>query len=161
MKNVLVKRWPHRYPVVLEKDAKQGTYAGFAVDMPVYAWGKASRAEVRESLARGLSLFLAELEARGQAVPMPTEDLARVDLTGLCQAEVVWLEPAPMNPVSLELEQALRARGLSQRELARRMGTTPSAVHRLLDPFYFGHSLESLRRVAEALGVGLEVRLTA
>jgi antitoxin HicB len=77
----------------------------------------------------------------------------------VAEAEVVFLEPAPVNPVSLELWRAMKARGFSQRELARRMGTSPSAVHRLLDPFYFGHSLDTLRRAAEALEGDLEVHL--
>lgn len=158
-KDVLVKKWPYRYPVVLEVDPEGKTYAGYALDLPVFAWGKASRAGAMDSLARGLALALLELEEAGKPLPAPSERVDPEGLAELHQPEVVFLEPAPVNPVSLELWRALKVRGLSQRELARRMGTSPSAVHRLLDPFYFGHSLESLRRAARALGVGLEVRL--
>lgn len=75
--------------------------------------------------------------------------------------EILSLEPAPMNPVSLEIEQALSGAGLSQAELARRIGSSRSAVNRLTNPFYWGHSLDVLRRVAEALDSELQVKFTA
>lgn len=75
--------------------------------------------------------------------------------------EVIFLDPAPMNPVSLEIAQALERTGISQAELARRIGTSRSAVSRMVNPFYWGHSMDLLRRVAEALGLQIEVKLTA
>ena len=42
--------------------------------------------------------------------------------------------------------------GLSQRELAARVGTTASVICRLEDADYEGHSLAMLRRVAAAVG---------
>lgn len=81
------------------------------------------------------------------------------DLDG--SEELLWLTPAEMNPVSLEIEQALEKAGITQAELARRLGTSRSAVNRLVNPFYWGHSLDMLRRVAAALEAELEVRLTA
>lgn len=75
--------------------------------------------------------------------------------------EVIFLDPAPMNPVSLEIAQALERTGISQAELARRIGTSRSAVSRMVNPFYWGHSMDVLRRVAEALGLQIEVKLTA
>ena len=83
----------------------------------------------------------------------------RAELDG--SEEIVFLDPAPMNPVSLEIEQALAQAGLSQAELARRIGSSRSAISRLTNPFYWGHSLEVLRRVARALGSELEVKFTA
>jgi hypothetical protein len=48
---------------------------------------------------------------------------------------------------------ALRAEaGLSQRALAKRVGTTASVICRLEDADYEGHSLSTLRRVADAMG---------
>lgn len=90
------------------------------------------------------------------------EDL-HADLRGTLEGteEVIFLAPAEMNPVSLEIEQALETAGVTQAELARRLGTSRSAVSRLVNPFYWGHSLDMLRRVASALEAELEVRLTA
>ena len=53
----------------------------------------------------------------------------------------------------------LRTRaGLSQRELAKRVGTTASVICRLEDADYEGHSLAMLRRIAAALDRRVEVR---
>ena len=47
----------------------------------------------------------------------------------------------------------LRTRsGLSQRQLAAKVGTTASVICRLEDADYEGHSLSMLRRIAHALG---------
>jgi len=47
----------------------------------------------------------------------------------------------------------LRSRsGLSQRQLAVKVGTTASVICRLEDADYDGHSLSMLRRIATALG---------
>ncbi len=48
--------------------------------------------------------------------------------------------------------------GLSQRELAKRVGTTASAICRLEDADYEGHSLAMLRRIAAALDKRVEIR---
>jgi ribosome-binding protein aMBF1 (putative translation factor) len=50
------------------------------------------------------------------------------------------------------------AAGLSQAELARMVGTSPSVISRLEDADYHGHSLSMLRRVADALGKRIEFR---
>ncbi len=56
----------------------------------------------------------------------------------------------------------LRAKaGLSQRELARRVGTTASVICQLEDADYEGHSLSMLRRIAAALGKRVEIRFVS
>jgi len=53
---------------------------------------------------------------------------------------------------------ALRDRaGLSQKALARRLGTSQQQVSRLESPAYEGHSLSMLRRVARALNAEVKV----
>lgn len=49
-------------------------------------------------------------------------------------------------------------RGLTQRELARLVGTTASVICRLEDADYEGHSLTMLQRIASALRQRLEIR---
>jgi transcriptional regulator with XRE-family HTH domain len=48
--------------------------------------------------------------------------------------------------------------GLSQRELAARVGTTASVICRLEDADYEGHSMAMLRRIAAAVGQCVQVR---
>ena len=58
--------------------------------------------------------------------------------------------------LAMEIHQLREKRGLSQRELAERLGTTQSAVARL-EAGNVSPSLPTLDRVAEALGVELVV----
>ncbi len=48
--------------------------------------------------------------------------------------------------------------GLTQRELAKLVGTTASVICRLEDADYQGHSLAMLRRIAAALEKRVEIR---
>ena len=48
--------------------------------------------------------------------------------------------------------------GLTQKELAKRVGTTQSVISRIEDADYEGHSLTMLQRIAAALQQRLEVR---
>ncbi len=47
---------------------------------------------------------------------------------------------------------------LTQKELAKLVGTTPSVISRLEDADYDGHSLSMLRRIAAALDKRVEIR---
>ena len=60
--------------------------------------------------------------------------------------------------VALALLHMRQRAGLSQRELAKRVGTTASVICRLESANYEGHSLALLRRIARALGHDVEVR---
>lgn len=69
------------------------------------------------------------------------------------------LEEARANAEIARELYALRAQaGLSQRELAKLVGTTASVICRLEDADYEGHSLAMLRRIAGALKRRLEIR---
>ena len=52
----------------------------------------------------------------------------------------------------------LRAQaGLTQKELAQRVGTTASVISQLEDADYNGHSLTMLRRIAAAVGQRVQI----
>jgi len=51
--------------------------------------------------------------------------------------------------------------GLTQRELAKLVGTTPSVISRLEDSEYEGHSLSMLRRIGLALNKRVEIRFVS
>src|SRR4030043_215301 len=61
--------------------------------------------------------------------------------------------------VALKLAALRKESGLSQKELARRAGTTQQQISRLESPSYEGHSLSMLRRVAGVLGATLRVEV--
>lgn len=64
--------------------------------------------------------------------------------------------------INLEVAQmiydARTKAGLSQRELAERVGSRQSVIARLEDADYRGHSLSMLQRIGNALGQHLELR---
>ena len=80
-----------------------------------------------------------------------------------------YFEGSPERLAELEQERinaqiarelyALRTKaGLSQRQLAKLVGTTASVICRLEDADYEGHSLALLRRIAAALENHVEIR---
>jgi ribosome-binding protein aMBF1 (putative translation factor) len=83
-----------------------------------------------------------------------------------------WFEGRPERIARLEQEilnadvaqEVYRLRtnaGLTQRQLASRVGTTASVICRLEDADYDGHSLKMLQRIAFALGKRVEVKFTS
>jgi transcriptional regulator with XRE-family HTH domain len=61
--------------------------------------------------------------------------------------------------VALKLAALRKEAGLSQKELARLVGTSQQQVSRLESPHYEGHSLSMIRRVAEVLGATVRVEI--
>ena len=68
-------------------------------------------------------------------------------------------EEARINAAVAQLIYAARNKvGLSQAELAERIGTKQSVISRLEDADYEGHSLSMMKRIAETLDKRVEVR---
>ena len=61
--------------------------------------------------------------------------------------------------VAIKLSSLRKACGLSQKELAKRVGTSQQQISRLESPSYEGHSLSMLRRVADVLGATVHVEI--
>jgi ribosome-binding protein aMBF1 (putative translation factor) len=63
--------------------------------------------------------------------------------------------------VAVRIYDLRRKAGLTQKELADLIGTSPSVISRLEDADYQGHSLAMLRRIAEAMGKRVEIRFVS
>lgn len=61
--------------------------------------------------------------------------------------------------IALQIAALRKEAGLSQKELAQRLGTSQQQISRLESPSYEGHSLSMLRRVAEVLGATVQVKI--
>lgn len=59
--------------------------------------------------------------------------------------------------IALLVREMRESTGLSQQALAQRVGTTQSAIARLEDAEYAGHSLKMIERIAAACGVNLKL----
>lgn len=61
--------------------------------------------------------------------------------------------------IAMQIADLRKEAGLSQKELAQRLGTSQQQISRLESPSYEGHSLSMLRRVAEVLGATVQVKI--
>ena len=61
--------------------------------------------------------------------------------------------------VAMQLTALRKSHGLSQQELAKRVGTSQQQISRLESPLYEGHSLSMLRKVANVLGASVQVKI--
>jgi DNA-binding XRE family transcriptional regulator len=76
-----------------------------------------------------------------------------------CSDRLAALEQARADDqVAREIQSLRQKVGLTQKQLAALVGTTPSAISRLEDADYEGHSMAMLRRIAAALHRRVEIR---
>jgi len=61
--------------------------------------------------------------------------------------------------VALQIAALRKEVGLSQKELAERVGTSQQQISRLESPGYEGHSMSMLRRVANVMGASVRVQI--
>lgn len=74
------------------------------------------------------------------------------------EREEVYAE-AQKRVLAWQIEEARRQKALSKSEVASRMGTSRSQLERILDPTNIAVSLESLDKVARAVGKRLSVEI--
>ena len=70
-----------------------------------------------------------------------------------------YKEAADAWDVAMQLAALRKESGLSQKELARRVGTSQQQISRLESPGYEGHSMSMLRRVAHVMGASVRVQI--
>jgi antitoxin HicB len=63
--------------------------------------------------------------------------------------------------LAIDIRRIMQAKGVSEAALARDMGTSRTAIRRILDPQEQGTRLDSLVRLSAALGYALDIRLVA
>jgi DNA-binding XRE family transcriptional regulator len=71
----------------------------------------------------------------------------------------IYEEEAAKSDLWLQLVEARMAAGLTQTELARRLGVTQSQVARIEKRGYDAYTLKTLRRYVDALGEGFSVEV--
>ena len=74
--------------------------------------------------------------------------------------EVVYQEEAAKSELWLQLVEARRAAGLTQKQLAERLGISQAQVARIEKEDYDSYTLNTLRKYVAALGEGFELEVT-
>ena len=95
---------------------------------------------------------------RKKATTEAVEVLHRRYFDGKPEMEALLEEERANAEVARRIHELRTKAGLSQRALARLVGTTASVICRLEDADYDGHSLALLRRIAAALDRRVEIR---
>ena len=93
----------------------------------------------------------------------PTSDgieiLDRLFIRGKPEMEALLEEAREEEEIARQIHALRTGAGLSQRALAKKVGTTASVICRLESADYKGHSLSMLRRVAGALNSRVSLKL--
>ena len=79
-------------------------------------------------------------------------------LAGDPQREQAYQDDVINAEIARKIYQLRTKAGITQQELAQRVGTSKSAICRLEDADYDGHSLSILKKIAAALGKRVEIR---
>ena len=94
-------------------------------------------------------------------MPKKTTDALKIlaDIAGKePEMQHLFEEEVANREVAQKIYQLRTKAGISQTELARRVGTTQSVISRLEDADYDGHSLAMLNRIAAAMKQRIEIR---
>lgn len=82
-------------------------------------------------------------------------------IEGNVEQEALYEEHLANAQIACKLYDLREEAGLSQRDLAKLVGTSASVICRLEDADYEGHSLSMLQRIASALDKRVEIRFVA
>ncbi len=146
-----------KHLVIIGKAAAR-SWNAFFPDFPDAFTTASSRAAMHNKLPEFLGLCLEEYPIPKKLIQSISE-IDTSELEGLTEIETQLITALEINPISLEVARVIDQSQLSATELAKRMHTTPSALSRLRDPKYTGHSIAALTRLANAVGAKLTVRL--
>jgi len=136
-----------RYHLKVERDGRYWT-ATF-LDAPGCATFATTRTKALAAAAEALEGWLEAHLVDGRAPPRP-----------MASEGTVGVDVNPQLAVSVALRWARQEAGLTQAELARRIGVSQQQVAKLERPGA-NPSIATLRKVADALGVRLEFQLVA
>ena len=132
----------YAYPCILHPEAGGGFHVTFP-DVPGALTAGATEAEALELAEDALVAILAARARKGLDIPVP----------GAATGERRLVPVPPVVAAKLALHEAMRARGLTDAALARRLGLGADAARALLDPDHRSDPGE-VTRALDAVGWG-------
>ena len=139
-----------QYQVKLHEE--DGGYWAEFPDLPGCFTQGDSREEVLENAREALSLWLEEARDPDWEVPVPKARRGK---------RHVWVTPYEDVSIPLMLRQARQRKGLSQRELAKKLGMSVQQLQKLECPGKSNPTVRTLAVVSEALDEQLRIELVA
>lgn len=85
------------------------------------------------------------------------EDTVHVDAILEYNRDPAYMNELFLYVLTIHALEALEGTGLSKREIARRLGTSPSQFYRLVDPTYYGKSIGQMLALLWILGRDVEL----
>ena len=85
------------------------------------------------------------------------EDTVHLDAVLDAVKDPDYLQDLLLHRLAVEAKKGLEASGLSKRQVARQLGTSPSQLYRLLDPANRRHSIGQMLALLDLVGKEVEV----
>ncbi len=139
-----------RYQAKVYKDGNR--YSVEFPDLPGCFSDGRDREEALQNAREALSLYLEEARDPEWDVPRARARKSRT---------YVWLSPHENVAIPLMIRRARRAYGLSQRQLAKKLGMTVQQIQKLETPGKSNPTVRTLAAVSRAMGGRLEISVAA
>jgi antitoxin HicB len=139
-----------RYQAKLHKEGS-GYWVEFP-DLPGCFTQGDSREEALEHAREALSLWLEDARDPQWEIPEPTVRRG---------SQYAWVAPYEDTSIPLMIRQARQRKGLSQRELAKKLGMSVQQLQKLECPGKSNPTVRTLAAVSEALDEQLRIELVA
>lgn len=139
----------YSYPATIEPQ-EDGTLLVRFPDVPEALTEGATMAEALHEAKDALTAALAGYVHARRDIPQPSP----------CKGNEVLVHLSPLVASKLALYEAMRRKGVSNAEMARRLGVTENAVRRLVDPDHRSH-IGKVEAALERLHVQLSVEAIA
>ena len=139
-----------RYQALIEKDGS--SYSVSFPDLKGCFSSGDTRNDAAENAREALSLYLEEARDPKWEVPKPKSRRSK---------RYVWVQPFVDVAIPLMIRQARLSRGLTQKELAKRLEIALQQLQKLETPGRSNPTVKTLAAISEALEEALEISLVA
>jgi len=114
--------------------------------------------EIERAIRQGVTALPARKPTKKKPESPALKRLYEDYIEGDAEQEAAYEEHLANAEIARKIYDLRNDAGLSQRELAKRIGTSASVICRLEDADYDGHSLSMLQRIAACLDKRVEIR---
>ena len=98
-------------------------------------------------------------EAFTYALLSGKEDTIHIDSVLFHNKDSDYLCRIHLHNLTVEAIEAIERSGISKREVARSLKTSPRQLYRLLDPAYYGKTINQMLKLLHALGRDVEIQV--